>query len=244
MAKRIIGVLGGMGPEATLDFFGKIIHNTPATKDQEHLRVIIDSNPQIPDRTEAIMGRGESPVPMMVESGLTLARAGADFIVIPCISAHFFIDELRSSLELPILSAFEEIPDLIRRDYSRIKAVGLLATKGTVQSGRFEKNIGERGLATMVPEPDDQERISSAIYKIKSSAAKQVRDDCKAALIGVANRLIQRGAQGIIAGCTEIPLVLKSEDLSVPLFDSLLILARAAIREANQKAAGRSSEKR
>lgn len=240
MGKKVIGVLGGMGPEATLDFFGKIIHNTPATKDQDHLRLIIDNNPQIPDRTEAILGRGESPVPMMVESGLSLAQAGADFIVIPCISAHFFIDELRSKLGLPILSAFEEIPDLIKREFSHIKVVGLLATNGTIQSGQFEKKIRERGLTISVPEPDDQDRVNSAIYRIKGSAAQPSRQECKIELIGVANRLIQRGAQGMIAGCTEIPLVLKSEDLTVPLFDSLLILARAAIREVSSEAADRS----
>jgi aspartate racemase len=106
MKEKTIGILGGMGPEATLDFFGKIIQNTPATSDQEHLRVIIDNNPKIPDRTEAILGKGESPVPVMVQGGLSLAKAGADFIVIPCISAHFFLDELRCNLSLPIISAF------------------------------------------------------------------------------------------------------------------------------------------
>lgn len=234
MEEKIIGILGGMGPEATLDFFGKIIQNTPATRDQEHLRLIIYNNPKIPDRTEAILKRGESPVPMMVRSGRFLAKAGADFIVIPCISAHFFLEELRRKLSLPIISAFDEISALITREYPDIKVVGLLATKGTISGGLFQKRLLESGITTLIPEPDDQERVSSAIYKIKGSTASQVREESKKILIDVANHLIKRGSQGIIAGCTEIPLALKPDDVTVPLFDSLLILARAAVREAKR----------
>ncbi|MBM3293468.1 MAG: amino acid racemase [Candidatus Aminicenantes bacterium] len=237
MTRKIIGVLGGMGPEATLDFFGKIIRGTPAARDQDHLRMIIDNNPQIPDRMEAIIGRGESPVPMMVESGRALARAGADFIVIPCLSAHVFIDELRAQLALPILSAFEVIPEAIKSGYPGVRTVGLLATKGTVRSGRFEKKIRERGLSVMTPELEDLDRVNGAIYRIKSSPAESSRRESRADLIGVAERLIQKGAQGMIAGCTEIPLVLKGEDLAVPFFDSLMMLAEAAIREAGPPAA-------
>ncbi len=232
MEEKIIGILGGMGPEATLNFFEKIIRNTQATRDQDHLRVIIDNNPKIPDRTEAILGRGESTVPVIIKSGLSLTKAGADFMVIPCISAHFFIDELRRGLRLPILSAFDAILELIKREFPSIKMVGLLATQGTIQSGRFEQKITEKGIETLVPNSDDQERVSSAIYTIKGSAIKREREKSKNALIDVANHLIEKGSQGIIAGCTEIPLVLNSRDLTVPVFDPLLILARAAIREA------------
>lgn len=95
MSEKVIGILGGMGPEATLDCFAKIIQNTPAKKDQEHLRIIIDSNPKVPDRTAAIIGNGESPVPLLVEGCRSLQRAKADFIIIPCVSAHFFLAEVR-----------------------------------------------------------------------------------------------------------------------------------------------------
>ena len=107
MKKQVIGILGGMGPEATLDCFDKIIKHTPAQKDQDHLRVIIDSNPAVPDRTAAIIGDGQSPVPVMVEGCHALENAGADFIIIPCVSAHFFIDEIQQQTNLPILSIFD-----------------------------------------------------------------------------------------------------------------------------------------
>jgi len=235
---KVIGILGGMGPEATLDFFGKIIQHTVANRDQDHLKVIIHNNPKIPDRTEAILENGESPVPMMVQSGLSLAKAGAGFIVIPCVSAHFFLGELRRKLSLPILSVFDEIATLITQNHPDIKSIGLLATKGTIHGGLFQKRLLENGITTLVPEPDDQERVMSTIYKIKGLQATQVRYEGKEILIDVANHLIKRGSHGIIAGCTEIPLVLEPEDVTVPLFDPLLILARAAVREAQQGTSG------
>ena len=126
MSKKTIGILGGMGPEATLDCFGKIIKNTPAQKDQDHLRVVIDSNPSVPDRTAAIIGNGRSPVPVMAEGCQALEKAGADFIIIPCVSAHFFIDEIQRQANLPILSIFDAVAESITRDYHKVKTVGLL----------------------------------------------------------------------------------------------------------------------
>jgi len=232
MEEKVVGILGGMGPEATLDLFQKIIEFTDASKDQHHLRVIIDNNPKIPDRTEAIVGRGENPVPMMVRSCLVLEKAGVSFIVIPCVSAHFFLEELRSHLSLPILSIFDETADYLTRNFPDLNTVGLLASTGTVRGGRFQKRLLQSGVTIVVPEPDDQQKVVSIIYEIKRLNAGQVYEEGKKALVDVSNHLIYRGAQGIIAGCTELPLVLKSEDLPVPLFDVVSILARAAVGAA------------
>ena len=128
-----------MGPEATLDFFNEIIRATPATRDQEHLRVIIDNNPKIADRTQAIMGKGADPVPEMVKSGLSLERAGADFIVIPCISAHYFLDNLQRQLRLPVLSVLDQVLFLITQEHPNIYKTGLMATLGTIKGGFFQK---------------------------------------------------------------------------------------------------------
>ncbi len=234
MGEKVIGILGGMGPEATLDLFKKIIQITPATRDQEHLRLIIYNNPKIPDRTDAILGKGENPVPMIVSSGISLAKAGADFIVIPCISAHFFLEELYQKLNLPILSALDEVSGFITLHNPQIKSVGLLATKGTIHGGMFQKKLQESNINTLVPDLDGQECVMSAIYKIKGFKASHVREESKKILVDIANILIKKGAQGIIAGCTEIPLALESKDLKVPLFDPILILAEAAVREAQR----------
>jgi len=235
MTEKIIGIVGGMGPEATLDLYREIIRATPAQKDQDHLRVIIDSNPKIPDRTPAIIGDGENPVPAMVMSCRVLERAGADFGVIPCISAHYFIEEMRAQIDLPILSVFDAVSARIVDHHPDINSVGLLATSGTVQGGRFARRLADHGIATIVPESHIQANLMDAIYRIKASQDPAERAKSKAILVSAAEHVINRGAQGIIAGCTEIPLELKPRDLSQPLFNPLEILARAAVDRATDR---------
>jgi len=232
MAEKVIGILGGMGPQATLYLFEKIIRNTPAKRDQDHLRIIIDNNPKIPDRTKAILEDGENPVPMMVKSGRALIQAGADFIIIPCISAHYFLDELSKNLDRPIISAFDAIAKKILDNYPSMKTVGLLATNGTIQGGLFQRKLMENGIRAKVPDGEYQKRVMSTIYSIKGDPEGLAGYGNKAVIKDVAVRLIQKGSRGIIAGCTEIPLVLEPNDLPVPLFDPLLILAQAAVQEA------------
>ena len=235
MTEKTIGILGGMGPEATADLFSKIIANTPADKDQDHLRVVIDSNPKVPDRTAAILCGGESAVAALKAGIEALKRAGADFVVIPCVSAHFFLEELQAQAALPVLSMLDVTVEHIRRHYPGIRKVGMLATTGTLQGGRFREKLQQSGLETLTPAGPDQERIMAAIYEIKGVPGGRDRDAIGAEVRDIAGRLIQRGAQGVVAGCTEIPLVLKPGDLSVPVFDTLLLLARAAITAAGRQ---------
>lgn len=235
MAEKVIGVLGGMGPEATLDCFNQIIRNTPAEKDQDHLRVLIDCNPKVPDRTAAICDHGESPVPVMLDSARSLIQAGADFIIIPCVSAHFFLDDLRRHIDIPILSIFDAITESIKKVSPAIQSVGLLATTGSIQGGLFQKRLEQSNISIIVPEKSDQDKVMECIYKIKSTQSHDLRKIAKMELVEVANHLIEKDVQGIIAGCTEVPLAIGPEDLNVPFFDPLLILARAAIRNAGRK---------
>jgi len=230
MSEKVIGILGGMGPEATLDCFAKIIKNTPATKDQDHLRVVIDSNPKVPDRTAAILGKGDSVVPVLVQGSLNLEQAGADFIIIPCVSAHFFLDELWSQIGLPILSIFDSVAETIKQDHPEIKTVGLMGTSGTIQGGLFQKRLATGGIKTLVCDDHYQAQVMAAIYDIKKGQPDRSQSAITSDLISAAESLITQGAEGIIAGCTEIPLALKQEHLSVTYFDSILLLARAAIR--------------
>jgi len=232
MAEKVIGILGGMGPEATLDCFEKIIKNTPAGKDQDHLRVIIDSNPKIPDRTAAILGNGSSPLPLLLEGCRNLQQAGADFIIMPCISAHFFQENLRQQITLPFVSIFDVVAESISRNHSEIKMVGLLGTTGTISGGLFQKRLREEGIETVICNSKVQDLVMAAIYDIKKAQANRSREAITSDLADAAQVLVDSGAQGIIAGCTEIPLVLSPADVTVPYFDSLLILARAAIRTA------------
>lgn len=235
MSEKVIGILGGMGPEATLDCFTKIIKNSPAKKDQDHLRVIIDSNPKVPDRTAAIIGNGESPTPILVEGCHALERAGADFIIIPCVSAHFFLNDVRDQINLPIISIYDAVAETIVKDHPKIKTVGLLGTTGTINGGLFQKRLACDGIQTIVSGDTTQSKIMDAIYDIKNTQPARSREEITEDLIAAAESLISQKAEGIIAGCTEIPLALKQEHLPVPYFDALNILARTAILKAGRR---------
>jgi aspartate racemase len=221
--ERVVGILGGMGPEATVDFFSKLTSNTPAKSDQQHLHVIIYSNPKVPDRTEAILNNGQSPLPFLVEGCKSLERAGADFIVIPCVTAHYFLNELRKETRLPILSILDTVAEDISEYRPKIRNVGLIGTSGTVKSGIFQKRMSMDGQKCIVCSERDQEKIMQAIYGIKAGVNKE---KIQGELSFIAKKLIDSGAEGILAGCTEIPLCLTQEDVTTPYFDPLLILAR------------------
>ena len=235
--KKVIGILGGMGPEATLDCFGKIIKNTPAKTDPEHLRVVIDSNTGIPDRIAAILGDGESPVPALIEGCRGLEKAGADFIIIPCVTVHFFLPQIQAESHLPVLSIIDAVAGAIQADFPETKTVGLLGTIATVESGLFQNRLAQEKIHTLAPDSAQQLKIVAAIKDIKDTRPSRTQPEITTDLIEASRSLIDRepdGADAIIAGCTEIPLALGQEHLPVPYFDSLTILARAAIRFAGK----------
>lgn len=134
MSEKVIGILGGMGPEATIDLFYKIIKLTPAEKDQDHLRIIIDNNPKIPDRIAAILGKGEDPLPVLQETARNLEKAGADFIIIPCNTAHYFLSSIQESIKIPILNMIEETAKETQKRIPQIQKVGLLASIGVYET--------------------------------------------------------------------------------------------------------------
>ncbi|MDP2859676.1 MAG: amino acid racemase [Bacillota bacterium] len=226
MPRKIIGILGGMGPEATADLFLKIIKSTPAKKDQEHLRILIDNNPQIPDRTAAILHGGKDPTPALVETGKNLERAGADFLIIPCNTAHYFHGKIQDAVTIPVLHMMSATADEMKA--RGIKRAGLLASDGTVQSGLYHQALAQRGIEVVVPNKETQQKVMDAIYGVKSGEFVASARDVKQA----AEELIEAGATGVIAGCTEIPLILADGDVSMPVIDATAALARAAVQEA------------
>lgn len=229
MRTKIIGIVGGMGPEATLALYGEILRATPAQKDQDHLHVIIDSNPRIPDRTAAILEDGEDPVPAVVMACRRLERAGADFALIPCISMHVFLDRIRHRTDLPIISALDTVGNHIAMHQPLITAVGLLAMTGVVYSDCFTRLLSRQGITTVVPDTVHQDRLVNAVYRIKGSRDPDVRFACRVELMAAATHVIEKGACGIIAGCTEIPLEMDPRDLPVPFFNPLAIMAADAV---------------
>jgi len=229
MPEKIIGILGGMGPEATIDLFYKIIKFTPAEKDQDHLRIIIDNNPKIPDRTAAILGKGEDPLPALQKTAQNLEKAGADFIIIPCNTAHYFLPSIQESVKIPILNMIEETAKETQKRNSSIKKTGLLASIGTYKTEIYHQHFKKFNIEVISPEEKDEEEIMKAIYTVK---AGNLSEEIKKNILKIAQKLIDKGAEAIIAGCTEIPLILKEGDVPVPIIDPTQALAEAAIQKA------------
>jgi aspartate racemase len=233
--RKTIGILGGMGPEATAHFFSLIIKHTAAAKDQDHVPVLIYNLPQIPERTPAILGKGPSPVPLLRKGARTLARAGADFIVIPCISAHAFLPDIRRVSPVPVLSLLDEALAGAKKKKPGLKRAGLLASTGTIQSGLFAKTFAKAGIEIITPTDKEQAKVMEAVFGKRGVKAGFTTGHPRKLVLDVARRLIKRGAGAIIAGCTEIPLVLRDEDVPVPLIEPMRIAARASIVKAGQK---------
>lgn len=229
MSEKVIGILGGMGPEATIDLFYKIIKLTPAEKDQDHLRIIIDNNPKIPDRIAAILGKGEDPLPVLQETARNLEKAGADFIIIPCNTAHYFLSSIQESIKIPILNMIEETAKETQKRIPQIQKVGLLASIGVYEIKIYHQRFKKYSIEIISPVEKDKEEVMKAIYAVK---AGDLSEGIKKSILKIAQKLIDKKAEAIITGCTEIPLILKEGDVSVPIIDPTRILAKAAVQKA------------
>jgi aspartate racemase len=231
--EKVIGILGGMGPEATIDLFTKVVKLTGAHTDQEHLRILIDNNPKIPNRTLALLGKGASPVSELRRSARALERAGADFIVMPCVTAHAFYGAVQRATRVPIMHIVRETAGHVLSRFPEARTIGLLATTGTVGAGLFQEAFAGTPAAVLTPTAGMQQRfVMRAIFAKTGIKAVGPSAWSKRLIVDAANSLIARGAQAVIAGCTEIPLVLQDGDVSVPVIDPITILARAAIARA------------
>jgi aspartate racemase len=232
MTEKVVGVLGGMGPEATVDFLAKVVALTPARRDQEHLRIIIDNNPKIPDRTEAILNQDESLLPVLLETAGNLEKAGVDFIAIPCNTVHYFYEDLIKEISVPVLHMIREVVVAVKTALPGCKRVVLLATTGTVTSNLYQGEFDKEGIEVIVPGRQLQTKVMDAILGIKASIGKE---KARKELIEVANLLIQRKPEALILGCTDIPLAIGAEDFSIPVFDSNMVLAEATVRFARSE---------
>ncbi len=224
MRDTVIGILGGMGPAATAKFFNDLVAQTQAESDADHYRVVIDSNVKIPDRTGFILGKNESPVPKMVESAKFLQSAGADVLCIPCMTAHYYYDEIASSVKCPILHAMVETNSYIEEHYNNTSKIGILCTTGTRNMQVFDRHL--KSVEILYPSEDSQKQVMQAIYGENGIKAGYLNGEPTELLSEAASLLIERGAELIIAGCTEIPLALKPKDINVPLLDTLQIVIK------------------
>lgn len=227
--KKAIGILGGMGPLATVDLFRRIVELTDAGSDNEHIRIYIDDHAQIPDRTAAILAGGEDPFPYMKESLEKLVQAGADFIIMPCNTAHYFLPKLQAVSPVPFLSILDATADAAAERFPGGTAA-ILATSGTIRSGLYQGAFEKRELPYLVPDEREQDALMRVIYEgVKAGAAPDVYRE---AFFGVLSSMAARGAGYFVLGCTELPIAAQLLSPDVSLIDPTEELAKAAIRFA------------
>ncbi|MFP4457929.1 MAG: aspartate/glutamate racemase family protein [Clostridia bacterium] len=229
--KKVVGIVGGMGPEATVDLFKKIIKATPALKDQDHLRILIDNNTSVPDRTNAINGDGPSPVEEIKKSLKFLESGGAEIFAMPCNTAHYYYNELKNEVDGEFIHMMNEVAYNIKDHFPSVKKVGILATTGTLNTKLYHKALERMKLEVIEPKDNDQLEVMEAIYAPWGIKAGKYKD-AKTVLKRVCQKLITDGADLIIMGCTEIPLALDQTDAQVELLDATQVLANAIVAKA------------
>ena len=227
MSGRTVGVIGGMGPAATVHFLARLQALTPATRDQDHLRLLVDCNPNVPDRNAALRGQGPSPGPTLAAMARGLEAAGAELLVMPCNAAHEFAGAITSAVGVPFV-------DLIDTACAEALALGqtsagVLAADGAIAAGLYQDALARRDIASILLPPPQQRQFMELLYDIK---AGRTGDDARARMRNLAETLQSRGAEVLIAGCTEVPLVLSANDIAAPLVDSVDALARRTIAVA------------
>ncbi len=228
MAKRSLGIVGGMGPMATLDLFGKILAHTDAHTDAEHIRIYMDCHTGIPDRTKAILQGGESPVPYIVESAQKLSQIGAEILLIPCNTSHYYYDEICEQSPVPVLNMVEETAKALHRD--GVTRVGLLATEGTCRSGVYQTKLQQYGIDTVCPDETEGQVVMDLIYNGVKADAKTFDT---APMERLLDRLWAQGVERIVLGCTELPIGFDRYGLCRKgTIDPADILAQAAVTAA------------
>lgn len=232
MKEKVVGILGGMGPEATVDLMSSIIKATHAEHEEDHLRIIVDNNPKMPSRQDAIIHGTESPVPAMVETAKNLQNAGADFVIIGANTAHYFYDEVSAQVDIPFLHIIDETIKEIQNVLPNVKKVGVLATNAAVQAHLYDKSCDKFGVEIIPASDTMQNQIHDAIFDFKynSLSPKNIQWATE-----VAEYLIKEGAEALIMGCTEIPLILREVAFGVPVVDPNEIIAKVAVAYAKNQ---------
>ncbi len=226
-----IGIIGGMGPLATVHLFERIVLKTDAKKDQDHIRVIIDNNTNIPDRTKAIISDGDDPTVEMIKSAKYLEKMGADFLIMPCNTAHYFIDKISASVDIPMLNMLDKTVKATYDKYGQDVVVGILATDGTIKSGIYENYYAKMGIKTIIPK-NTQKKVMEFIYDV----IKAGKFDMGPGLMFEAvEELREMGATAFLLGCTELSSADFMYKFEGEFINPIEILAEESIKYAGGK---------
>jgi len=230
MGTKTIGILGGMGPAATHYFLGKLTFLTKAEKDQDHIPVLLLSNPLLPDRAAAIFSQNvKTLVSQLQENVKLLERSGSDCIVMPCNTAHYFSADISKVLNVPFINMITITAQFIAKNFSECKKVGILGTTATIKYKIYDEILAQYGIQTMVPNDQDQEQVMTIIEAVK---AGETALQLKTRLNMIIDQLVNNGADRVILACTELPLVVNSWKINV--IDPMDLLAVHCIQFAGK----------
>lgn len=224
--KKTVGIIGGMGPGATALLFQKLIDHTDAKVDADHIHIVIDNRPSIPDRTSAILKGENAPAKYICESGKKLEEYGAELIAIPCNTSHYFYPYIQSQLSIPVIHMLEETAKECKM--LGFDTVGVLATTGTKKTEIYDRALEKYGIKAIYPDQEGQELLMSLIYDYVK-AGKMVDGTI---FLGEIKKMLEEGVQAFVLGCTELPMVFSDGDFGVKFIDSLDVLARKTVEMA------------
>jgi aspartate racemase len=222
---RQAGVLGGMGPEATLVFLEKFYSLTRGRREQQRPALLVNIDPRVPDRNEAWRGVGVSPAAALVQAGRHLARAGADFCVMPCVTAHGYIDSFENEAGIALIRMPDVIAEALQTAAPADNPVGLLATTTTLEMKLFQRAFGARNSPLILPDEIEQEALMRAIYAVKKG------EDARSSVLAIAKTLIARGARKLLLGCTDLSVLSLVDIEGCAVVDALDLLAQRTLAE-------------
>jgi aspartate racemase len=236
-ARKTIGIIGGMGPAATVDFFRRVVEATAVESEQDHIHLIIDNDPSIPDRSLALVGSGASPVPHLVAAARRLETAGVDLLVMPCNTAHAFFEEIQAAVQVPLVSWIDEVANALLRLVPRRTRVGILATTGTIAADLYQEALRSRGLTPVIPSLDEQATLMESIYGpngIKRGFLTQP------GLLPILEGLVGQGAPAIVVACTDLSALQLDDvanevivvDAAALVAERIVVLAGGATRRS------------
>jgi aspartate racemase len=224
--EKIVGIIGGMGPEATVDLMQRIIRLTPAADDMDHIRCIVDNNPKVPSRIKAIIeGNGEDPGPVMADMARRLEAWGADFLVIPCNTAHFYYDAVQQAVNIPVINMIDRVVEQVKIRFNKEKKIGMLASPAVAMTKLYTRRFEALGMAEAWPDPEHQDLLFRIIRQVKTGCVSR---DLHQQYARVCGYLKEQKVRVAIVACTELSAL--GGDLPLDTIDASQVLAEEIVR--------------
>ena len=219
-----------MGPEATVELMRRVIELTPANDDCDHIRMLVDNNPKVPSRIKALLeGNKKSPLPVLIDMALGLEKSGADFLVMPCHTAHAYYPEIANAVSIPFINLIELTANHIKKEIPGIKKVGVLASTAVKNTQLYDKALAKHKLNAILPDEETQDKLMQLIKDVKG---KRINENSLNSFSQAAQALEMAGAEGLVIACTELSVIAEELTSSLPVFDALEILAREIVNSS------------